>query len=160
MLVQESEQKKNKSKKLPDKRSQISLIPKKCHPSLKSPIAKLKLTQPKLSHIILRSLSYNQGFHFYKIFGQYTGITATSLNEFYSKLKIIDQQSVLFHYLRGDFQKWIRNTLKDQELANQIDQIQLDATLENIREKILILINNRLKELQKQIGKMKSKKIK
>lgn len=149
-MVQESKQKKNQSKILPDKRSPISLIPTKYHPSLKSPITKPKLARPKFSNTILRTLLYNQGFHFYKTFGQYTGITATSLNEFYSKLKIVDEQSMLFHYLRGDFQKWIKNTLKDQELAKQIDQIETSPTLKNIREKILFLLNKRLKELQKQ----------
>ena len=149
-MVEESKHKKNQLKILPDKRSPISLISKKNHPSLKSPIKKPKLARPKLSNSILRTLSYDQGFQFYKTFGQYTGITATSLNEFYSKLKIIDEHSVLFHYLRGDFQKWIRKTLKDKELANQIDQIKTDPALESIREKILLIIYNRLKELQKQ----------
>jgi hypothetical protein len=36
---------------------------------------------------------------------KYTGITASSLADFSSTLETIDENSILFHYPRGDFQK-------------------------------------------------------
>jgi len=137
----------NPIKKLPDKRSSLSLIPKKPCLTLASPAFQPRLERPNITRTILRKLPYDQGFHFYKTFGQYTGITATSLNEFQSKLKIVDEQSLLFHYPRGDFQKWIQNTLKDQKLANQIAITTSNLSSKNIRENLIKIINNRLKEL-------------
>ena len=137
----------NSIKKLPDKRSSLSLIPKKPYSPLTSPTFQTKLERPNITRTILRKLPYDQGFHFYKTFGQYTGITATSLNEFHSKLKIVDEQSLLFHYPRGDFQKWIHNTLKDQKLSNQIAITTSNLSSKNIRENLIKIITNRLKEL-------------
>jgi len=137
----------NPIKKLPDKRSSLSLIPKKPYSTLASPAFQPRLERLNITRIILRKLPYDQGFHFYKTFGQYTGITATSLNEFQSKLKIVNEQSLLFHYPRGDFQKWIQNTLKDQKLANQIAITTSNLSSKNIRENLIKIITNRLKEL-------------
>ncbi|MCW3997574.1 MAG: DUF5752 family protein [Candidatus Bathyarchaeota archaeon] len=147
-MIKQNQEKKNQAKKLPDKRSSLSLIPKKSQPSLTSPTTKPRLEQPKLAQTILRKLDYDQGFHFYKSLGQYTGITATSLHEFESKLKIVDEQSILFHYPRGDFQKWIRKTLKDKKLAAQIDIANSNLSSTKKRENLLSKINSRLKELQ------------
>lgn len=137
----------NLVKKLPNKRTSISLIPKQPQLFLTSPKSKPILGQPSLTNIILRNLSHKKGFHFYKKYGQYTGITATSLVEFQSKIKIVDEQSLLFHYPRGDFKKWIQNTLKDKKLANKIDVTFSNLSSKNIRENLLSIINKRLKEL-------------
>jgi hypothetical protein len=151
-LIKQNQKKKTQAKKLPDKRSSLSLIPKQSQPSLTSPTTKPRLEQPKLTQTILRKLNYDKGFHFYKALGQYTGITATSLHEFESKLKIVDEQSILFHYTRGDFQKWIQKILKDKKLATQIDITNSNLSSTNIRENLLLIINSRLKELQMTIN--------
>ena len=137
----------NQTKKLPDKRSSLSLIPKKSQPTLISPKYHLKLEQPNITRTILRKLPYEKSFHFYKTYGQYTGVTASNLLEFQSKLSIVDEQSLLFHYPRGDFQKWIQTTLKDKKLANQIDITTSNLSSKNIRENLLSIINKRIKEL-------------
>ena len=137
----------NPIKKLPDKRPSLSLIPKKPGIPLISPKSQPILEQPNITRTILRKLPYEKGFHFHKTYGQYTGITATSLIEFQSKLTIVDEQSLLFHYQRGDFQKWIQNTLKDKKLSNQIDITTSNLSSKNIRENLLLIITNRLKEL-------------
>jgi len=138
---------KNPIKNLPNKRPSLSLIPKKPQPTLISPESQPRLKQINLTSTILRKLPYEKGFHFYKTYGHYTGITATSLMEFQSKLTIVDEQSLLFHYPRGDFQKWIQNTLKDKKLSNQIDISTSNLSSKNIRENLLLIITNRLKEL-------------
>jgi len=52
-----------------------------------------------------------------------TGMTASSAVEFAEKLQIIPLESVMFHFQRQDFQKWLKNTVGDEELAKRIDQI-------------------------------------
>jgi hypothetical protein len=131
----------NSIKKLPDKNTSLSLIPKQSQPILTSPKSKPILQQPSLTNIILRNLSHEKGFHFYKKYGQYIGITATSLVEFQSKLRIVDEQSLLFHYPRIDFKKWIQETLKDKKLAYQIDVTISNLSSKNIRENLLSIIN-------------------
>ena len=58
---------------------------------------------------ILKSVSSERGFHFTTEKGVYTGITAISLSDFVSKLETVDENSILFHYPRGDFQKWVQD---------------------------------------------------
>jgi hypothetical protein len=70
---------------------------------------------------ILASVPYAQGFHFFMPDGHYTGETAMSICSFLRDLKSVDVQSIKFHLDRGDFQKWLRNTVGDQELAGIID---------------------------------------
>jgi hypothetical protein len=137
----------NERKKLPDKRTSAYLSPKKLQPNLTSPKILPRLEQPNLNKIILRTLPHKNGFHFYKTIGQYIDVTATSLKDFQSKLKTIDEQSLLFHYPRGDFKKWIQNILKDKKLANQIDINTSNLSSKNIRENLLLIINKRIKEL-------------
>ena len=45
---------------------------------------------------ILDRLPFEEGFHFCLEGGNYTGITATSIQEFTEKLRIIDQNSCVF----------------------------------------------------------------
>ena len=98
----------------------------------------------------LNSVPYERGFHFTTEKGVYTGITATSLAEFASKLETIDINPVLFHYPRGDFQKWIQDTLGDEELANRMCLIQPNVSGENLRKQLVKIVQKRLSELQRQ----------
>ncbi len=63
-----------------------------------------------------------KAFFFYTAEGVYTKISATdSLPDFAAKLGSIDDSSILFHYPRGDFQAWIKGTVKDDnELASKM----------------------------------------
>ena len=76
---------------------------------------------------ILSSVPREIGFHFTDEKGVYAGITALSLAEFALKIETVPVNSILFHYPRGDFQKWIQGTLKDEELANRLSLIQSRA---------------------------------
>jgi hypothetical protein len=49
--------------------------------------------------------------------------TASNLCEFAEMLRSIDEGSIRFHFPRGEFQKWIRETIGDKELADRIDSI-------------------------------------
>ena len=98
---------------------------------------------------ILRSVSLERGFHFFTEKGN-TGITAISLSDFIAKLETIDVNSVFFHYPRGDFQKWIDDTLGDKDLANRMCFIQTGLSGENLRKHLLRIIQKRITELKEQ----------
>lgn len=103
-----------------------------------------KVESPK----ILRTVSFDQGFHFTTEKGVYTGITATSLGDFATKLETIGETSVLFHYPRGDFQKWIEVTLGDKELANKMCFIKTGLSGEALRAQLLKIVQRRMAELK------------
>ena len=80
--------------------------------------------------------------------GHYTGETATSLCSFLRELDAIDVQSIKFHFDRGDFQKWIKLTLGDEELARQVDGIEKKTQEEPLLEKLKQIVQKRISELQ------------
>jgi alpha-amylase len=101
----------------------------------------------------LRSVPYESGFHFYTGIGNYTGVTATSLFEFVEKLQIVPVESVVFHFQRGDFQKWFKNTLGDDEAATRIEQLKKWSSWssdETLRKDLLKAVEKRLAELKSQ----------
>jgi hypothetical protein len=85
----------------------------------------------------VKTVPFESGFHFFRTLGDSTGVTATSLNEFAGKLRIVPTESVLFHFQRKDFQKWIKGTIKDTELAEKIDGIKEETLPNELRTKIL-----------------------
>jgi hypothetical protein len=97
---------------------------------------------------ILRQVPYAQGFHFFMPDGHYSGETAMSLCSFLRDLGSVDVQSIKFHFDRGDFQKWLRNTVGDQELARIIDELDKESPEENLQNKLVDLVQRRISELQ------------
>ena len=69
---------------------------------------------------VFRQLSDAESFYFYRAIGEPLGQKASSLHDFLNKLQTVDVLSVAFHFYRGDFECWIRNTLGDFELASQL----------------------------------------
>jgi hypothetical protein len=98
---------------------------------------------------LLNTVSFENGFHFFTELGKNTGITASSTVEFAEKLQIIPIQSVTFHFQRQDFQKWLKNTIGDEELARRIDQINAWVHEENLRKELSKTVQNRITELMK-----------
>ena len=97
---------------------------------------------------LLNTVPYENGFHFYTEHGKYTGITAISTIEFAEKLQIIPLASVTFHFQRQDFQKWLKNTIGDVELAARIYQIKPLPQDEELRNEIVKIVQKRISELQ------------
>jgi hypothetical protein len=97
---------------------------------------------------ILTSVPYDRGFHFFRSVGNYTGETAINLFSFFEELKTIELQAVKFHFQRGDFQKWIRETLEDTELADRIDKIDGKLPDEILKKELLKVVQTRFEELQ------------
>ena len=100
---------------------------------------------------ILRTVPYEKGFHFYMASGSYTGETATSLDSFERKIQVVPEQSVSFHMQRGDFQKWIEDTLGDTELAKRISLIELTLPTEDLRKDLLAIVRTRVAELRREL---------
>ena len=96
---------------------------------------------------ILRTVPYEKGFHFNTAPGSFTGETATSLEDFERKLQIAPDESISFHLQRGDFQKWIADTLGDTELAKKVSLIKLMDPVEDSRKELLTTVKTRLTEL-------------
>jgi hypothetical protein len=100
---------------------------------------------------ILRTVSYEKGFHFYTASGSYTGETATSLNSFETKIQVVPEASVTFHLQRGDFKKWIEGTLGDTELAKRISLIELTLPAEELRKELLAIVQTRITALRMEL---------
>jgi hypothetical protein len=97
---------------------------------------------------ILSPVSYDKGFHFFMPSGVYTGETAVSLCHFLRDMEHEDIESIKFHFDRGDFQKWIKGTLGDEELARRIDKIDPRLSEEALRKQLADVVQKRISELQ------------
>ena len=97
---------------------------------------------------ILKSVPYEKGFHFYTDLGYFTGKTATNMDSFEKILQLAPADSVNFHFQRGDFQKWIENTLGDIVLAQRIESVKQPYSAEELRKELLAIVQTRLAELR------------
>jgi hypothetical protein len=98
--------------------------------------------------LILRIVPFEYGFHFTTDKGVYSGLTANSLEDFAEKLRDVDVDSVTFHYYRGDFQRWIDNTLGDTDFANKLCFIDPKISGEQLRKELLKMLDRRIHELK------------
>jgi len=97
---------------------------------------------------ILSPVPYEKGFHFFAPDGHYSGESATSLCSFLRDLQHLDMLSIRFHFERGDFQKWIRITIGDKELAQRIDNLNRMTPDESLRHQLSEIVQKRISELQ------------
>jgi hypothetical protein len=100
---------------------------------------------------ILRTVPYEKGFHFYTAPDNFSGETATSLYDFEKKLQVVAADSVNFHLHRGDFQKWIEDTLGDRELAKRVSLVKLTLPVEDLRKELLAIVQTRITELRREL---------
>jgi hypothetical protein len=66
----------------------------------------------------------------------YRGTTTRCLSNFALELEV-DENSILFHYHRGDFQKLIQNIRADEELGNSDCLTKRDISGEKLRNQLL-----------------------
>ena len=97
---------------------------------------------------ILSPVPYAQGFHFFMPDGHYSGETAMSVCTFLKDLGRIDMLSIRFHFERGDFQKWLRTTIGDEEVAQRIDKLDKKVPEETLRQQLTDIVQKRISELQ------------
>ncbi|MCP8322360.1 MAG: hypothetical protein H3Z52_15695 [archaeon] len=105
---------------------------------------------PEKARSIFLSVPSDKCFFFYTGVGpdKFTGISACSLSDFREKVKTVDMKSLDFHIPRGDIERWVKDVLEDEELAEEIEQIRrLKLEGEPLRNRILNAIDFRIKEL-------------
>jgi len=99
---------------------------------------------------ILRKLPRENAFYFFTSIGNYTGMSAMSLEDFIQKIKEVNIKSLEFHLHRGDFQKWTDETLEDKELSEKIRSLQLLKPVGNtLRDQLYFIASKRFEELKK-----------
>jgi len=99
---------------------------------------------------ILSAVPQENAFRFCTADLVYTMISAISLEDFADKLNHIDVNSILFHYPRGDFQVWIRDSVGDRELADKMCFIQRDISGEKLRQELLKMVQTRISDIKPQ----------
>ena len=126
----------------------IAIVEKKNSALVKTEKAEDK-TDPKLASNFLRIVPANNAFYFFTDIGQYTNRCSTCLADFCNAIRTIDAKSVEFHFKRGDFAIWIRETLGDNELANEINKVSKTIQGEELRTTIHQTVDARLTKLKK-----------
>jgi len=123
-----------------------------------SPKAARARTQPEVPFLekisptsrIFGKLSKENAFYFFTSIGNYTGESAASLEGFFEKIREIDIRSLEFHLHRGDFEKWIAETLEDKELAEEIRNLQnLRSAGDALRNQLVFIVSKRHEKLLK-----------
>jgi len=98
---------------------------------------------------VLRSVLREEAFYFFTSIGNYTGVSASSLDEFLQRMKDVDIKSLEFHLFREDFEKWIAQTLGDDKLAGEIKLVRGQKIAGNtLRDRLYFVVSRRLKELR------------
>jgi hypothetical protein len=98
---------------------------------------------------ILRNLSRKEAFYFFTSVGNYTDQSAASLDEFLQKIKDVNIKSLEFHLYREDFEKWMAQTLGDDQLAEEIEGLRTRKVVGNaLRDRLYFIVARRLKNLK------------
>jgi hypothetical protein len=89
-------------------------------------------------------------FYFHTSYGNYTGQSATSLEEFEKKVQEVDVISLEFHLYGGDFEKWLYGVGDYKKLVKQFRQIRnMDLKGEQLRTQISDVVSTFLKKRDK-----------
>lgn len=109
-----------------------------------------ELEKPEwIARRILRPFPIERGFTFFYEFARPTQLTVHSLEEFYSALKVVDVKSIEFHMEREDFERWIRQVVGDETLADRLRELS-NAKLTGavLRKRIVNVVERRINELR------------
>jgi hypothetical protein len=97
----------------------------------------------------LRNVPREEAFYFFTSIGNYTGQSASSLEEFLLKIKDINVKSLEFHLYREDFEKWIDQTLGDFKLAEEIKLLRNTKSVGTaLRDRLYFMVSRHLKDLK------------
>lgn len=90
------------------------------------------------------SVPVEKGFHFFTDLNEPTGICATSMADFVDDLKKVDLNSIEFHFERNDFSRWLREVVRDNSLADDLDRVHgAGLSGEEIRSSLVELTQKR-----------------
>lgn len=97
----------------------------------------------------LRALSREKAFYFFTSIGNYAGESAASLEEFAKKILDVKIKSLEFHLYRGDFERWIADTLEDNTLAKKFRELKTSKPIGiDLRDRLYLLVSKHYKDLK------------
>jgi H+-transporting ATPase len=98
---------------------------------------------------ILRTVTLDKVFNFYRDYGQPLGLTSKSLDELAASVKSIEPSSVKFHVEEGDFENWF-TMLGDKSLASQVAALRdKKISPDKLSKKVISMVNKRVEHLHK-----------
>ena len=98
--------------------------------------------------LITSSVPGEKGFHFFTNVEKPTGMFATSIFDFLEQLKKVDVKSLEFHLKRNDFQKWLREVIRDDWLAEEFEKLKaLGLSADRLRIRLVEITEERCKQL-------------
>jgi alpha-amylase len=96
---------------------------------------------------LTRMLPPERAFYFFEG-DMYLGMSAQSLEEFRDALAVASVTSIRFHMARNDFGKWIRYSVGDEKLADDISKIKVAELHPNqLKQEVYKLVDERYREL-------------
>jgi hypothetical protein len=96
-----------------------------------------------------KKLSSKNAFYFFTSIGNFTGENATSMEDFLEKIEHVDIKSIEFHFHRGDFEKWVAETIGDKGLAEEIKNLHDQKLIgENLRNRLHQIVSKRSRALR------------
>jgi len=105
---------------------------------------------PKEAWKVFMQVSSEKCFRFHTGVGldKFTGVSACNLSDMVVRIKTVEVKALEFHVPRGDIERWIRDVLGDDELAERISQIrEQNLRGEDLRNRLSNLIETRCREL-------------
>ena len=102
--------------------------------------------EDQVSARLLRVVPPDRAFHFHED-GTYIDLSAHSLEELRDVLPLVSDRSILFHVACKHFEKWVRFTIGDDELANEISTIE-GKGVADLRQRLHYAIEQRISKLQ------------
>jgi hypothetical protein len=97
----------------------------------------------------LRALSREKAFYFFTSIGNYAGERAASLEEFVKKILDVKIKSLEFHLYRGDFERWVADTLEDNILAKKIRELKSSKPIGiDLRDRLYLLVSKHYENLK------------
>ena len=98
---------------------------------------------------VLRTVTPDKGFNFYRDYGQPLHVTSRSLDELAASLKTIEPSSVRFHVEEEEFENWFA-MLGDESLARQVAKLRgKNTSPDKLREKVGSMVSKRVEQLHK-----------
>ena len=98
--------------------------------------------------IRLRDVPAGEGFHFYSDVDKPTGAVAINLEDFAEKLTAASLVSIEFHFLRGDFERWLDEVVGDDMLSNRLRAVDRNERGEVLRASLVDIVEKRVDELK------------
>jgi len=100
----------------------------------------------RLSAHLLRIVPPDRAFHFHED-GVYINLSAHSLEELKDVLPLASDRSILFHVACRHFENWVRSTIGDRELADNISSIK-SKNITDLRQRLGYLMEQRVSKLR------------